>query len=122
MPKPKTDPKLEAWIGARKRHGLSHADVQMARELGLTPLKIANLPGAEDDAVLRARIKEMYEERFGRARPDVVVSLEYRARKHASKKRAEGVAKDAKKTAVEGAERQMEPAGPVTRRKRQSKS
>jgi hypothetical protein len=28
---------LQAWIDARKRHRLSHAVVQMARELGMNP-------------------------------------------------------------------------------------
>jgi len=30
----KPNQKLQAWIDARKRHHLSHAQVQMARELG----------------------------------------------------------------------------------------
>jgi len=28
---------LQEWIGARKRHHLSHAQVQMARALGMNP-------------------------------------------------------------------------------------
>lgn len=40
--KKKRDPKIEAWIVARKRHRLSHAHVQMARELGLNPSKLGN--------------------------------------------------------------------------------
>jgi hypothetical protein len=34
------NPKLQAWIDARKRHRLSHALVQMARELGMNPAKL----------------------------------------------------------------------------------
>ena len=34
--KEKTNRKMQAWIDARKRHHLSHAHVQMARELGMT--------------------------------------------------------------------------------------
>jgi hypothetical protein len=36
MAKKKSNPnqKLQAWIDARGRHRLSHAQVQMARELG----------------------------------------------------------------------------------------
>jgi hypothetical protein len=34
-------PTLQAWIQARKRHHLSHAQVQMARELGMNPTKLA---------------------------------------------------------------------------------
>ena len=33
----KPDPKMQAWIDARNRHHLSHAQVQMARELGMNP-------------------------------------------------------------------------------------
>lgn len=33
MAKGKIPPDLQAWIDARKRHRLSHAQVQMAREL-----------------------------------------------------------------------------------------
>ena len=35
--------KLQVWIDARKRHRLSHAQVQMARELGLNPEKLGKL-------------------------------------------------------------------------------
>jgi len=39
MPKEtgKPNERMQAWIDARKRHGLSHAEVQMARELGMNP-------------------------------------------------------------------------------------
>ena len=36
-------PKLKAWIQARKRHHLSHAQVQMARELGINPTKLGSI-------------------------------------------------------------------------------
>ncbi len=37
---------LQLWIDARKRHRLSHAQVQMARELGMNPKKpvVSGLP------------------------------------------------------------------------------
>jgi len=31
-----------AWIDARKRHHLSHAQVQVARELGINPAKLGD--------------------------------------------------------------------------------
>jgi hypothetical protein len=34
---------LQAWIDARKRHKLSHAHVQMGRELGMNPRKLGKL-------------------------------------------------------------------------------
>jgi hypothetical protein len=35
--------KLQDWVDARKRHHLSHAHVQMARELGMNPKKLGKL-------------------------------------------------------------------------------
>src|SRR2546425_758132 len=34
---------MQAWIDARKRHGLSHAEVQMARVSGINPQKLGKL-------------------------------------------------------------------------------
>jgi hypothetical protein len=36
----KPNPKMQAWIEARKRHHLSHAQVHMASELGMNPAKL----------------------------------------------------------------------------------
>ena len=33
-------PELQIWIDVRRRHHLSHAHVQMARELGMNPKKM----------------------------------------------------------------------------------
>jgi hypothetical protein len=41
--KTKPDPKFQAWIDARKRHHLSHAHVQTARELGMNPAKLGGI-------------------------------------------------------------------------------
>ena len=38
----KMPPSMQPWIEARKRFRLSHAQVQMARELGLNPQKLGN--------------------------------------------------------------------------------
>lgn len=35
--------KLRPWIEARKKFKLSHAQIQMARELGMNPKKFASL-------------------------------------------------------------------------------
>ena len=43
MAKRKPNQKMQAWIDARKRHHLSHAQVQMARELGMNPRKLGKL-------------------------------------------------------------------------------
>jgi hypothetical protein len=43
MAKKNLSPKYQVWIDARKRFRLSHAQVQMARELGLNPKKFGSL-------------------------------------------------------------------------------
>lgn len=37
--KKQLSPKYQVWIDARKRHNLSHAHIQMARELGMNPIR-----------------------------------------------------------------------------------
>jgi hypothetical protein len=74
--------RLEPWIEARKRHRLSDAHVQMARELGMNPKKLGKLDNAAQEPwklPLPAFIEKLYRERFGRDRPDGVVSMEERA-------------------------------------------
>ena len=65
--------KLGAWEKARKRHRLSHAHVQMARELGMTPNKLGSLDNHRQEpwkAPLPEFIEDLYFKRFGRARPE----------------------------------------------------
>jgi hypothetical protein len=46
----KTLPKnLQDWVEARKRHHLSHAHVQMARELGMNPKKLGKLDNHDQE-------------------------------------------------------------------------
>ena len=81
-PKP-LPPRLQAWADARKRHRLSHAHVQMARELGLNPTKLGKLDNHRQEpwkAPLPQFIEDLYAKRFGRERPDVVKSIEEIAR------------------------------------------
>jgi hypothetical protein len=96
MAKKKTDPKLEAWIAARKRHHLSHANVQMARELGLNPAKLGKIDNHHQEpwkAPLPEFIESLYEKRFGRLRPEKVLSIEDIARERARKEQARREAK-----------------------------
>ena len=89
--KPKTDPKLEAWIAARARHRLSHAHVQMARELGLNPAKLGKIDNHRQEpwkAPLPEFIESLYEKRFGRRCPERVLSLEDLGREKARKEQA----------------------------------
>jgi hypothetical protein len=39
----KIPPKLQPWFDARRRFKLSHAEIQMARELGINPKKFSSL-------------------------------------------------------------------------------
>jgi hypothetical protein len=84
---------LRAWVDARKRHHLSHAHVQMARELGMNPKKLGGLDNHRQERwklPLPLFIEDLYRKRFGRARPEVVLSIEERARqqeKRAAEKR-----------------------------------
>lgn len=88
MAKKKTDPKLEAWLAARKRHRLSHAHVQMGRELGLNPAKLGKIDNHHQEpwkAPLPEFIESLYEKRFGRVRREKVLSLEELARERSRK-------------------------------------
>lgn len=85
MSKPtnKISPKVQAWIRARKRYHLTHAQVQMARELGLNPTKLGSIDNHRQEswkAPLPEFIEHLYLKRFGRDQPKVVVSIEERAR------------------------------------------
>ena len=65
--------RLQDWITARKRYHLSHAHVQMARELGMNPRKFGNLDNADQEPwklPLPAFIELLYRKRFGKDRPD----------------------------------------------------
>jgi hypothetical protein len=81
---------LQAWIQARSRHHLSHAHVQMARELGMNPKKMGSIDNHKQEpwkAPLPQYIEESYLKRFGRERPEVIVTVEQRARELEDKKR-----------------------------------
>jgi len=81
--------RLQLWIQARQRHRLSHEQVQMARELGLNPRKLGKLDNHRQEpwkSPLPVFIEQLYRMRFRKDRPDVVLSLEDRARLHEQKK------------------------------------
>jgi hypothetical protein len=91
MVKRKLSQGLQDWIEARKRHHLSHAHVQMARELGMNPRKLGKLDNRGQEpwkAPLPQFIEQLYFERFGRERPEVVMSVEERARAKEAKRAA----------------------------------
>jgi hypothetical protein len=83
--------KLQVWIDARKKYNLSHAHIQMARELGLNPRKfgkIANHRQQPWKAPLPVFIEDIYFKRFGKKRPDSIKSIEQLV-KHRNKAKVE---------------------------------
>ena len=87
--KKKPSQKMQAWIDARKRHHLSHAHVQMARELGMNPKKLGQIDNHRHEPwkmPLRQFIEHLYLKRFGRDRPDNVMSIEDRTRREEERK------------------------------------
>jgi hypothetical protein len=80
---------LQRWIEARRRFRLSDAHVQMARELGMNPRKLGSLANHRQErwkAPLPLFIEHLYQKRFGKARPDRILSIEGRVREIAAKK------------------------------------
>ncbi len=87
-------PKLQAWVDARKRFHLSHAQVQMARELGMNPKKLGGMANHRQEpwkVPLPQYIEELYLRRFKKERPDNVRSIEQmvEAKKHKQTERKE---------------------------------
>ena len=71
--------KLQVWFEARRRFKLSHAHMQMARELGVNPRKLGSLTDEGQEPwklPLPEFIVECYRESFGRSEPEHVRSLE----------------------------------------------
>ncbi|OGH59316.1 MAG: hypothetical protein A3G34_02200 [Candidatus Lindowbacteria bacterium RIFCSPLOWO2_12_FULL_62_27] len=76
--------KSQAWIDARRRFRLTHAQVQMARELGMNPGKLGKLDNHDQEPwkmPLPLYIERLYLKRFGREQPNVVLSIEEKVRR-----------------------------------------
>jgi hypothetical protein len=70
-------PQAEAWTEARQRYHLSHAQLQMARELGLNPRKLGKIANHRQEpwnSPLPQFIEDLYLKRFGRERSQAVTS------------------------------------------------
>ena len=77
--KKKIPDKYQIWIEVRKRYHLSHAHIQMARELGLNPRKFGGLANSRQEpwkSPLPVFIEELYLKNFKKSRPDNVRSIE----------------------------------------------
>jgi hypothetical protein len=98
-------PDLQIWVEVRRRHHLSHAHVQMARELGMNPRKFGKIDNHRQEpwkAPLPIFIEDLYFKRFGRERPETIVTIEERARQITAKKAALRAAKAASRAEAEG--------------------
>ena len=97
----KPNHKMQAWVDARKRHHLSHAQVQMARELGMNPAKLGKLDNHKQEPwklPLPQFIEKIYLKRFGRRAPEIVMSVEERVRLKQKNKEARRAAKQQRAT------------------------
>jgi hypothetical protein len=103
---------LQLWIDARKRHRLSHAQVQMARELGLNPKKLGKIDNHKQEpwkAPLPQFIEHLYRRRFNRDAPLNVRPVEDGARAAAAKKKAKREERASRRQADAQAKPEPEP-------------
>ena len=81
--------KYQAWVDVRKRYHLSHAHIQMARELGMNPKKFGKIANHKQEpwkAPPPVFIEDLYFKRFGKKRPGEVKSIEQLVKKQSEKK------------------------------------
>src|SRR5215470_9278030 len=89
--------RLKEWIEARKRYHLSHAHIQMARELGMHPKSLRKLHSTGQQrwkASLPIFIENLYFKRFGKIRPDEIKTVRQVAAAQQAKKRAKKLARE----------------------------
>jgi len=101
--KRKIPDKLQIWIDARKKYHLSHAQVQMARELGLNPGKFGGIGNYKQEPwkePLPQFIEHLYIKRFGKTAPDRVLSIEEHLSEKQRKNQERRAGKQAEATAA----------------------
>ncbi len=89
MSKERIPDHLQIWIDARKNFRLSHAQVQMARELGLNPKKFGKLANHKQEpwkVPLPQYIEHLYRKHFKKDRPENVISIEEKVESEHRKK------------------------------------
>jgi hypothetical protein len=94
--KKKIPDKFKFWIDARKKYHLSHAQIQMARELGMNPKKFGSLANNDQEpwkVPLPEFIEDCYYKRFKKRAPDKVISIENRIKEINRKKEEKRIAK-----------------------------
>ena len=85
------DGRCSGVMGAPLHHHLSHAHIQMARELGMDLDKFSKLANHKQEpwkAPLSVFIENLYFKRFGKRQPDTVRSIEQVVRERRDKKEA----------------------------------
>ena len=100
--------KYKVWIDARKRHKLTHAQIQMARELGMNPKKFGGLDNHRQERwklPLGQFIEKCYLKRFGKL-PSEVLSIEQRIK---LKRKKEAASREAKRLRREAEAEQAKP-------------
>jgi len=96
--------KFLPWIDVRKRYQLTHAQVQMARELGLSPKKFPAYADCKDQPWKRPLpqfIEMLYEQQFGKTCPDVIYTMEELAAAQVAKRAARKAANALRDQAAE---------------------
>ena len=91
MPRKRAPDHLQVWVDARKKFHLSHAQIQMARELGINPKKLGKLANHKQEPwkmPLPQFIEYLYRKHYGRDRPTVVMSIEEKVEMERRKKLA----------------------------------
>ncbi|MCA9139484.1 MAG: hypothetical protein KDB00_22075 [Planctomycetales bacterium] len=81
--------KFLPWIDARKKFRLSHMHIQMARELGMNPKRFGDYANTKNQpwkAPLPEFIAKLYQKRFGKDQPDVVLTIEEISANHMAKR------------------------------------
>ena len=89
--KKKIPEKYQRWIDARKRYHLSHAHIQMDRELGMNPKKFGSLANTKQEPwklPLPDFIEELYFKHFKKNQPDNVRSIEQMIKDYNRKKKS----------------------------------
>ena len=96
--------KFRIWIDARKKYHLSHAHIQMARELGLNPRKFGKIANHRQEpwkAPLPVFIEDIYIKRFRKKRPDNVKSIEQILKDRLRSKEKRSIKKQLNKEIIE---------------------
>ena len=107
----KLSPKYQTWVDARKKFHLSHAQIQMARELGLNPNKFGKMANHRQESwklPIGEYIEELYEKHFGRSQPENVGSIEEALKAKKARNEARKQRKLASKDQAEGNSSQQE--------------